>query len=60
MEVVMASKPLPCKLGLHSWGTENPTDERALGSDRPQVCRRCGKRREAGPGDVQVFPGGPT
>ena len=60
MKAAMANKPLPCKLGLHSWVTQHPTDERALGSDRPQVCQRCGKRREAGSGDVHVFPGGPT
>ena len=30
----LASKPLPCRIGLHSRGTSHPTDERRPGPDR--------------------------
>jgi hypothetical protein len=42
----MAGKPFPCRVGLHSFVREHPTDERP-NEPRGEVCRRCGKRRGA-------------
>jgi len=36
-----------CVLGLHPYVREHPADERLQGPDK-QVCRLCGKRRDAG------------
>jgi len=43
----MAAKPFRCMVGLHSFVRAHPADERLQGPPS-QVCRRCGKRREAG------------
>jgi hypothetical protein len=57
----MAAKPLRCRLGMHAFVSEHPTDERFHGPDN-KVCRLCGKH----PTDVGGIPpaalggGGPT
>jgi hypothetical protein len=38
----MATKPLRCRFGMHSYVHEHPADERLQGPD-DKVCRLCGK-----------------
>jgi hypothetical protein len=47
----MARKHVACMLGLHAYVGEHPPDERLRGPGW-QVCRRCGKRRNAGSSGV--------
>ena len=49
----MVSKPLLCRLGLHSYVQQHPADERSHGPDQ-KVCRRCGKQM----GDLGGLPPG--
>ena len=49
----MASKPIRCLLGFHSFVRQHPTDERFAGPPR-QVCRLCGKGRNLD--DAKVPP----
>ncbi|MCZ2860153.1 hypothetical protein [Blastococcus sp. VKM Ac-2987] len=53
----MTGKPLRCHLGLHSWLSRHPADERYDGPDQ-KVCRRCGKERGLPFGVVPPGPGG--
>ena len=43
----MAAKPLRCRLGMHAYVGEHPTDERLQAPDR-KVCRLCGKHTQGG------------
>ena len=50
---------------LHQYVKEHPRDERLQGPDGPEVCRRCGERREGTignlpPGTVSGGPGQET
>jgi hypothetical protein len=56
----MAQKPLPCRLGVHSYVRRHSEDEQYHGPDQ-QVCRRCGKTRGVPFADVPpgVLGGGP-
>ncbi len=49
----MASKPLLCRPGSHSYVQQHPADERSHGPDQ-EVCRRCGKHM----GDLGGLPPG--
>jgi hypothetical protein len=53
----MTTKPLRCKLGLHSYVQSHPADERLQGPDH-QVCRVCGRQRNGMPDVPPGFLGG--
>lgn len=49
----MATEPIRCRRGLHSYVTRHPVGERLDGPDH-EVCRRCGKEQGS---VVDVPPG---
>jgi hypothetical protein len=55
--MVVTSKPVRCRLGLHAYVRRHPVDERSEGPDH-QVCQMCGKQRGPAPDVPPGFLGG--